>query len=218
MASSSASPIDPQLRKYIEMTYSPIPRDDQEKFIDAIVSLIELGRDRKQSLHTFLDHVAKTIFRFFAFDEIGIGLYNRFENNFHYEIVFGYQGDLATEYLKIKYDHDDMVSQDRFPYIKTGKLSELAPVEGLPETERKLLNRPYAGSLARGAGDEFHEGDYIDFWFYGHQNEILGWIEVSKPRSGKLPTRKTVRSIEVVASVCSYVIRQRWLQEDAARS
>ncbi len=218
LISNPANAIDPQLRKHIETTYTPIPKDEQEKFIEALVSLIELGRDRKQSVHSFLEQVSRTVFRLFSFDEIAIGLYDRQENNFYYDVLFGYTGDLATQYLKIRYDYEDMVSQDRFPYIKTGKLSELAPVEGLPGSERTLLNRPYAGSLARGEMDQFHEGDYIDFWMYGGpQKNIVGWIEVSKPRSGKLPARKTVRSLEVIASICSFVIRQKWLQEDAAR-
>jgi len=217
LALPSASPIDVKFRQHIETTYSPIPRDDQEKLIDGLLSLTELARDKRQDIHSFLDKVAKTIFRHFAFDEIAIGTYDRKEGNYRMIVVFGYQPEVAAEYLKMRYEHEDMTSQERFPFIKIGKLSELDPVEGLPESERKILNRPYAGSLARGAVDEFHEGDYIDVWIYGPQKNIIGWIELSKPRSGKLPSKTIVRWVEVIASMCSFVIRQKWLQEDAAR-
>ena len=217
MALPSASPIDVKFRQHIETTYSPIPRDDQEKLIDGLLSLTELARDKRQDIHSFLDKVAKTIFRHFAFDEIAIGTYDRKEGNYRMIVVFGYQPEVAAEYLKMRYEHEDMTSQERFPFIKIGKISELDPVEGLPESERKILNRPYAGSLARGAVDEFHEGDYIDVWIYGPQKNIIGWIELSKPRSGKLPSKTIVRWVEVIASMCSFAIRQKWLQEDAAR-
>jgi len=217
LALPSASRIDVKLRQYIETTYSPIPRDDQEKLIDALLSLSEAGRDKRLSLHAFLEQVARMVFRFFAFDEIAIGLHDRKDDTYYYDVVFGYRADLAAEYHKLRYDHDDMVSQERFPFVKIGKMSELAPVEGLPDSERKLLNRPYAGSLARGGVDEFHEGDYIDVWIFGPQREISGWIELSKPRSGKLPSRATLWLVETIASICSLVIREKRLQEDASR-
>ena len=217
MALPSASPIDVKLRQYVEMTYTPIPRDDREKLIDSLLSLTELARDKKQDVHTFLEKVAKMIFRQFAFDEISIGIFDRKENKYRMDVLFGHRPEIVAEYLRLRYDQEDMVSQDRFPFIKIGKLAELDPIEGLPEDERKYLNRPYAGSLARGAVDEFHEGDYIDVWIYGPQKNILGWIELGKPRTGKLPPRASVRWVEVIASICAFAIRQRWLQEDASR-
>jgi hypothetical protein len=217
LALPSASPIDVRLRQHVETTYTPIPRDDQEKLIDALLSLTELARDKRHDVRSFLEKVAKTIFRQFAFDEISIGIYDRKENKYRMEVVFGYPPEIAAEYLKLRYDQEDMVSQDRFPFIRIGKLAELDPVEGLPESERKFMNRPYAGSLARGAVEDFHEGDYIDVWIYGPHKNIIGWIELSRPRNGRLPPRKTIRWVEVIASMCSFVIRQKWLQEDAAR-
>jgi hypothetical protein len=208
--------IDGQLRQYIESRYSPIPRDDQEKLIDALVGLTEFGRDKKQTLHAFLEQAARVIFRFFAFNEIIIGLYDRKQKDFYHETVFGYRSDIAGELKKLRYNLQDMVGQDRFPFIKIGKISEIDPVEGLPEDERQLFNRPYAGSIARKELDEFHEGDYIDVWMYDSRKNIIGWLEISAPRTGKLPPRIAVMWAEVIASICASVVRYRWLLEDRA--
>ncbi len=216
MVIPSGSPIDVKLRQYIETTYSPIPRDDKEKLIDALLTLTEVAADKKQSLHAFLEHVAKTIFRHFSIDEIAIGLYDRRTNTYFMDVVFGYRPEVGAEYLKMRYDYEDMVSQERFPYIKVGKMSEYAPVEGLPEEERSLLSRPYAGSLARSNDDDFHEGDYIDVWMYSPQKTILGWIELSKPRSGKMPPRSAIRWIEVIASICTFAIKLKSPSGDPA--
>jgi len=217
LASRSGIIIDPELKHHVDSTYSPLPRDEQEKLIEAMLTLTEAARDRRISLRAFLERVARTLFRFFSLDEIAIGLYDRTQKMFVYEVLFGYPSDLAAQYSRLKYEYEDMISNDRYPFIRTGKLSELDPVEGLPSDERQILNRPYAGSLARAAEDEFHEGDYIDVWMYGPQKSLLGWLEISKPRSGRLPSRTNLRWIEVIASICSFAIRQRWLQEDVAR-
>jgi len=211
------SDIDPQFRQQIESKYSPVSRDDQEKLIDAMMSLMEYGRDRKQSLHSFLEQVTRVIFRFFALDEVVIGLYDRKQKDYYIEVVFGYRNELTTEYKKLRYDHEDMVGQNTFPHINIGRISELNPVEGLPESERKLFNRPFMGSDARKTPDEFHEGDYIDVWMRDHQKNIIGWIEISRTRDGKLPPRITVMWVEFIASVCACVIHQRWMQEDRIR-
>lgn len=217
MSSKTPVAIDNQFRQHIESKYSPIPKDDEERLVDSLISLMEYGRDRRQSLTSFLEQVARLIFRFLAFDEIVIGLYDRKQDDFYHEVVFGFHSGITSEYKKVRYSHEDMVSQERFPFVKIGKLSEFSPVEGLPEEERKLFNRPFAGGLARGAVDEFHEGDYIDFWMTGPQNSIIGWIELAKTRNGKLPTRMNVRWVELIASICSSVVRQRWLHEDTLR-
>jgi len=218
MATRTSSQIDSTFRQHIESKYSPIPRDDHEKLIDALLGLMEYGRDRRQSLHSFFEQVTRLIFRFFAFDQVAVGLYDRKQKDYYVDVTFGYRDDLAAEYKKVRYDYDDMVSQDRFPNIKIGKISELNPIEGLPEDERRLFNRPYAVSAARQALDQFHEGDYIDVWMMGPQKNIIGWLELSNPRDGKLPSRMTVMWAEIIASVCAYVIRRRWFQEDQARS
>ena len=217
MAPVISDQIDGQFRQYIESKYSPIPRDDHEKLIDALIGLMEHGRDRRQSLHSFLEQATRLIFRFFALDEIVIGLYDRKQKDYYIEVVFGYRSELAAEYKKLRYDQEDMVSQDRFPNIKIGKLSELNPVEGLPESERKLFNRPFMGADARKSLDEFHEGDYIDVWMRDPRKNIIGWIEVSRTRDGKIPSRITVLWLEFIASICAGVVNQRWLHEDRAR-
>ncbi len=218
MPTKEAFQIDSALRQYIESRYNPVPRDEQEKLIDAVIGLMEYGWDRKQTIPSFLEQVARLIFRHFAFGEIVIGLYDRKRKDFYHEVVFGYRNDLVPAYKKIRYAYEDMVSMDRFAFIKTGKLSELDPVEGLPEEERKLFSRPFAGSAARKAVDEFHEGDYFDVWMMDHNKNIIGWIEMSGRRDGKLPPKLAVRWVEVIASICALVIRQRWILEDQGRS
>jgi hypothetical protein len=91
MADKTGDPIDRQYRAFIESTYSPIPKDDQEKIIDNILTLVEMGHDKKQPLRSTLDFAAKMIFKPFDFHEIGIGLKNRKDGLYRYDILFGYR-------------------------------------------------------------------------------------------------------------------------------
>lgn len=215
MATRSGDPIDRQYRAYVESLYSPLPKDDQEKFIDNMLTLIEMGHDRRQPLKSTLDFAAKIIFKLFDFHEIGIGLRNRKDGTYRYEILFGFRKEVEENFRRLKYTYEDMVSNERFPFIKTGRLSELDPVEGLPEWETDLFNRPYQLSVERKTPDEFHEGDYFDVWMLAHNREIVGWFELAGPINDKLPSRTSLRWIELIAAICSSIVVEKWAEEDA---
>ncbi len=213
----SADTIDTRFRAYIETAYSPIPRDQFEKIIDNYLTLIESAGERKQPLDAVLDQTCKIIFRLFGFREILIGLKSRDDFLYRYVKLFGSGQESMDVYRKVKYTTEDMISQERFPHFKMGRLSELDPVEGLPEYEKDLFARKYQLGESRKSQDEFHEGDYIDVWIRGSSGDLVGWIELLSPSDGKLPPRSTVRWIELLASVLGIIISQRWAEEDASK-
>jgi len=185
--------------------------------MEALVGLIEYGRDQRESLHAFLDQAAQLISRLLAFEEVVIGLYDREEKDYYHEVVFGYPSDIATELRRFRYSQGDLVSQRRFPSVRIGKLSEFNPVEGLPESERKLLSGSSTGANFRKSLDEFHRGDFIDIWMRDPRKNLVGWIGVSHPRNSRLPPKISVQWLELIASICACVVSQRWHQEDRAR-
>jgi hypothetical protein len=213
----SADTIDPKFKTYIENTYSPIPRDQFEKIIDNYLTLIESAGERKLPLDAVLDQTCKIIFRLFGFREVLIGLKSRDDFHYRYVKLFGASQESSEVYRKIRYTTEDMISQEKFPHFKTGRLSELDPVEGLPEYEKELFTRKFQLGESRKSHDEFHEGDYMDFWVRGTSGDLVGWIEVLNPSDGKLPPRSTVRWIELLASILGIAISQRWADEDASK-
>lgn len=210
-------PIDRQFRSYLETTYSPIPRDDQEKILDNIGYLIDLSRDKKHSMNELLEQLAKLIFRMFGFGEVAIGLKTREDGFFRYVMFFGMRKDVERNFRRLKYTEQEMTSNDAFPHIWLGKAICLNPVEGLPKDEEPYFNRPYSLKGKRASHDEFREGDYIDAFMYGPGKEIVGWIEVSAPKDGKMPPRGTVRWLELIAGVASLIVTQKWAEEGPIR-
>ncbi len=206
-------PIPREFRQQMEKAYSTVPQGDLERVLDNLVYLIEFGKDRRQSLRSFLEQVARTIFKLFDFEEVSIGLKDKKEDKWRYEVIFGYTKQVESNLRKIEYDRDDMFGSSKYPNIQIGRLSELIVVEGIPDEESNFYNRPFKVGAKRQSMDEFHEGDFMDFWIYGPNKEIISWIELSRPRTGKMPQRSTVRWVELIAGACSSIIRNKWIEE-----
>ncbi len=214
MVSEVPERIDGLHRQHLEAKYGTTALNDREKLIDALISLIEHGRDQKQSLRSFLDHVAHQISRSLAFEEVIIGLYDRKERDFCHEVVFGYGDDIAAELKRLRYGFEDLVSHRRFGSVRIGKLSEFNPRETLSESELILFNAKSMGADARKPLDGLRQGDSIDTWMRCSRDNLVGWIRVSRPRNSKLPPKISVLWLELIASISACVISQRWQQED----
>jgi hypothetical protein len=210
-------PIEWSFKSHLQSKYSIVPKNDLERVLDSILELVELSRERKRDVKSIMEQGARTIFKFFDFDEIGIGLKNPKDGLYRYEVLFGYTKNTEMALRKVEYTHEEMVSYDRYPFVKIGRISELNPVEGIPENEKQLYDRPLAVDRPRASPEDFHEGDYIDVWMYDGRRDLIGWFELSKPRNGKMPPCDTVRWIEVIVDVCSLIVERKRKDENASR-
>lgn len=217
MSPKSSTTVDGQFKTYLDNTYSTIPKDQTEKIIDSIMSLAEMARNKKTSLDTVLDQACRMIFRLFNFHEVCIGLKSREDSFYRYRAFFGQRKDILERMRKIKYTEEDMFSPDKYPFVMIGKLAQLNPFEGLPEWEKDLFGRTFQLGEKRVSNDEFHEGDYIDFWIYGAERELIGWIEITRTGDGKIPPRTTIRWIELIADVLGSIITAKWAEEGPPR-
>lgn len=111
-----------------------------------------------------------------------------------------------------------MTSSEEFPNVSLGKITRFYPVECLPENQTQHFNRPYSLKGKRVSSDEFREGDYIDVLLYGAGEELIGWIEVSAPKDGKMPSRGAIRWLEIIADVCSMIIQHKWVDGDSGKT
>ncbi len=206
-----------QLRHYLEAKYSTVAVNDREKLMEALVGLMEYGRDEGQPLHAFLDHVAHVISRALAFNEVIIGLYDRQEKDFYHEVVLGYRNDIANELMRRRYSNADMVMQRTSPSVRIGRLSEFNHADGLSGPGRNLLDKSSVGPDIRRSMDEFDKGDFIDVWMRDPRMGLVGWIRVAHPHDSKLPPKITVLWLELIASICACMVSHRWGPEDRGR-
>ncbi len=205
------------MRHYLEAKYSTVAVSDREKLMEALVGMMEYGRDERQPLHALLDHVAHVISRSLAFNEVVIGLYDRKEKDYYHEVVLGYRSDIANELKRLRYSNAGMVNQKISSSVKIGKLSEFNRDEGLPSPLRNLLGGSSMGPNIRRSMDEFDKGDFIDVWMRDPRMGLVGWIRVTHPHDYKLPPKINVLWLELIASVCACMVSQRWCLEDRGR-
>jgi hypothetical protein len=209
MMTRKQDPIDWNLKSFLQNRYSTVPRNDLQKILDSILELVEFSRDRNHDLRDVLDQAARKMFRLFDFGEIAIGLKDPKDGLYRYETLFGFSKNTEAAYRQLKYTPEEMVSYDKYPFVKTGRISELDPAEGLLEEERHLYDRPLVAGAPRPSLEDFQEGDYFDVWMYDDSKRLIGWIELSRTKSGKMPSTDTLRWVEVFAEVCTLIVQKR---------
>lgn len=214
MTAQKEDPIKKEYYTFLTKYYPLNPQNEQEKLIDKIHSLIEIAKDDKQTVKAVIETTGRIIHRYFEFGEVGIGLKSRKDGIYRYEYLFGFRKEIEKNFMKTEYNYEDMTNPEKFPFVKVGKYAELDPVEGLPEEEISLLNRPAIVGKKRESFEDFLEGDYFDILMYGNNNELIGWIDLSLTKTGKLPSRSCMRWIELIANICGLAIQKKWNDED----
>lgn len=217
MSNQEVKSIDKEYVTFITKFYPLNPQDQNDKFVEIIHSIVESARDNKLSVNEILEKTGRIIHRNYGFREIGIGLKSRKDGLYRYEYLFGYRKDIENNLRNVAYNYEDMTSQKKFPFIKIGKYAEIDPLEGYPDEEIILLNRPAIFKRTRDDFYNFLEGDYINVFMYGNNNELIGWIELSLTIDGKLPSRGSIRWIELIGNVCGLAIQKKWIEEKLSK-
>ena len=198
--------------KLIRDRYSPIPRDENEKVMDGVQKLMLIARDQTLSLKAFLDETGRLIHRLFDFREIAIGMKSKDDDYFRYEVLIGFSSDAQRARNKSTYTDDDMLDSKKYPNgIVITKKTEFMIVESQPYKpgEEDTFNRPNQLAKERSSIEDFIEGDYIMLYFFGRRDEVIGWVELSGTRSSKMPSRSTMRWLELISSIIASVICER---------
>lgn len=192
--------------------YSPIPRDENEKIMEGIQKLLVIARDPVLPLQAFLDETVKLIHRLFDFKEVAIGTKSKSDNLFRYNAFIGTSGDAQKAGRKLAYTYEEMTDSNKYPGgVRITKKTEFMLVELHPfkPGEEDTFNRPSLLKKDRPSIEDIAEGDYIDIYFFGRKDEVIGWIELAGTRTGKMPSRSTIRWLELISSILASVISER---------
>lgn len=202
--------IDKKFMMKIKRKYSPIPENDFERSMESTRSLISFAQTRGRMLKDILDQANKIIFRNTTFREVSIGLKSEDDELFRFVVFLGLGPAAKAAHSSVAYTLEEMYQTDKYPGIMLSETCEYCISEGVEyeEIDIKMFNRPSILAENRKLGDEFLEGDYIDFLIYGRAKNLLGWVEVGRAQDGKLPPRVDIRFIELIALVLGVIIEQ----------
>ncbi|UCE81159.1 MAG: hypothetical protein JSV94_01645 [Methanobacteriota archaeon] len=188
--------------------YSYGAPDQTIKGLEAITGILSHIEKPHIDLRTLLNDTATLISKHFGIREVTIGLKDKKDGLFRYISMVGLREDAEQALRRLAYTVDDFRPGGRYKGTSLGKFSTLFLAEDNPyaEGEEDTYSHPVLLGSRRKSLTESIEGDYIDVMIFGKGDEIIGWIEVSGTRAGKIPDILTIRWIEAISKILSVAI------------
>ena len=210
MPMAGTSPIGLDFVSKLKDVYSTISKTNEERLMAEIFGLIDFSLDRKNPLPRMLDRIAKLIAKYFEFKYVSIGLRGD-DGLYRYVAFFGHPRDAEEALRKQKYSSEDMLDYDRYPNIRIGAIAQYNPVEGFPVDDEELVahHRPQLLKKPRTDTGTVLPGDYVDFYMFGYENRLIGWIELSETKDGRLPPRSSIKWIELITKISAALIQSK---------
>lgn len=198
-----------ELVKKLRGDYNLIGRGSESKILAGLGAILLHNQERRGTLRSVLEEVGKLIYRYSEVKEVSIGIKNPADGRFRYEVMIGFRKEVEEAHKKISYSFEDFFDKERYQGEKISKYSEVFLAENQPFADKELstYNRPVLIGRERKIADQYIEGDYIDIVMYGRNDEVVGWIELSATRTGKMPSAETIRWIELIASVLGIIVQ-----------
>lgn len=184
--------VDSNFSRFLMKKYSSVPQDNEERIMIGIRELMKKGRNSREPIKNFLNEAANLILRRFEFKEVAIGLLNRADKKYRYVVTIGYATQAQIAQTQKVYSFNDFFDNENYPAINIGDGTEFL-TETPREEDREIYSKPSLLGKERESMENMIEGDYFDINMYGDNNELIGWIELSSPRSGKIPSRDALK-------------------------
>lgn len=204
----ASTPMAREIESLLKARYASPSKDEHEKFIEGVqgfVSRIQMNI----SMQRLLLDAARLVHSLLQFQEVSIGIKDPEDGKYHYVAVVGYTKEAEDALKKASYTYEEFISQQEFPGIRISKSLDLLIGENQPslEKEKKCWNRPMQLKGERSSAEEFTEADYLDVHMYASGTDLLGWIEVSAPKDGKMPSGQTLKRLEFFGSILTIAIQ-----------
>jgi len=193
----------------LKFEYSHTLKDQTQKALESIQELLEHFTKPVMDVKELMQQVAENIRKQFGIDNVAIGLKDPQDGKFRYVVLAGLRDDAAQSHMKLVYTIDDFYKDGDFNGSFISKYSKvfLAEDNEYKDVEKIAYNRPLLLGLKRRSLTDALEADYVDSFILGPDEELLGWIEISGTRTGKLPDAVTIRWAETAAAVIGAALR-----------
>jgi len=194
----------------IRNRFQKLGQSDSEKIFDAILKFIADSEEQK-NLNVILQDAARMIHRIFSFNEVTIGLRSPKDGLYRYEAIVGHTREAEQMMRDFAFTRAEMCDCKDYPGISVNKYTEFSLAETKPYkegAEEKMFNRPLMLGKGRTSPTKMIEGDYVDVYIFGEKDDMIGWIEFSGPRDGNIPSRETVKWIELTSVILGVIMRR----------
>ncbi|UCE81390.1 MAG: hypothetical protein JSV94_02960 [Methanobacteriota archaeon] len=207
--------IDHELvKKRICLSYQYDSADPANERLDCVHSLTVALADRQLSIRDFLQNAADIIRDKFWVKEITIGLRDRADGLYRYEVMSGLDEGSWEAHRQLAYTLEQFEDSELYKSAQISNLTRLFLAEDNPygSDEERTFNRELMLQSSRRSLDETIEGDYIDVRILGRDGVLLGWIEISGTTDGKFPDVHTIKCLELLASILGVALTYSEMQ------
>ena len=186
-------------------------KNNEERFATMFMDLLKSCTDTKKDLKSVLNEVMIALHRFLGFRQITIALRDNSTNLYRYGYFMGFTQTAIAEYKKIEYCYEDLFDIKNYPRIKISDSVHIFPSEftAYKPGEEGTFNHPSKLGKPRNELEDLLEDDYFNVFMYDHDKKCIGWLEISGTPDGKLPTRESVRWLELIASMLGKTLGNR---------
>ncbi|MEM3050092.1 MAG: hypothetical protein QXT42_05170 [Thermoplasmata archaeon] len=196
--------INPEIiKRKMWMDYQYASTNPANEYLDCINELLSRLTDPAQELGEFLQHVADSISNKLYVREVTIGIKSPEDGLYRYVAQAGLREQVWEEHKKLAYVYEQFVDTSQYKYKQISKYTKLYLIEDNPYAagEEGTYDKALRQQSVRKALDDSLEGDYLDISVLGKNDELLGWIEISGLKTGKLPDTHTIKCLEMIASI-----------------
>lgn len=183
--------------------------------LDIVASII-----RVEPLEQTFERILTTIARNYNMKGMSLGMLDESTGLYAHRATYGYPSDIVKKIQNVAYTYDrmknDLKEESRLSqacyYVRGDDASMAYDDDFLFVMQPDRLNEP------RGSPDDWHELDYIDFVMTDKNGKWIGWLEITEPGDGKVPSRDTLDRIEVLSNLAAIAIENSKMYQEAVDS
>lgn len=192
----------------IRIDYQHASMRSEIKVLDSLQKIISDCQSPHQSQTAFLNAVAQYIYRQLYIHSLSIGVRDPTDGKYHYAAFAGLRKQAEDTLRKCVYSKEEFLDPKKYPGFTISKFTKLFLTENNPYApgEEESYNRPLMLTQSRNSFDDSIEGDYLDIMILDDKHEIMGWIEISGTKQGKLPDATTIYWLELVGSLIGMIL------------
>jgi len=209
-----------EVARKLKQDYTHGARDASIRQLDTLHSLIKYLMKTDPNLDEMLEQTARLVYTQFNIKEVSVALKSASDGLYRYVAEHGMRTDIWVAHKKIVYSYDDLNDAKKYKPITISHQTKLYLAEDNPygPDEGDTYSEHMMKQSKRKSSTDSIEGDYLDIYIFGPQDEMLGWIEISGTWDGRIPDARAIRCLELVSSVLGIAITKHRMMAELARS
>ncbi len=197
-----------EVERKLKREYLYSQKDLTRRNLDKIQSILVHFHEQGMDLMSLLQDVADGVNRQFQIREVTIGLKDNSDGKYRYKVMSGCRPEACRVYRELSYTYGEFFDSENYKGTQISKYTKLYLTEDNPyaEVDIDTISHPILLEAKRTAADDSLEGDYLVIHFYGEKDEVVGWMEISGMKNGKLPNASDLRWIELMGLIISNAV------------